>query len=73
MCAAATIITRDPAGRRKQSLRLHGVKTSGTISLFVDQVQRFHGPAGLDTATATGLSQVSASLLFYFERSSCHT
>lgn len=60
MCGLATIIAHDPAGRRKQSLRLHGVKTSGTISIFLDQVQRFHGPAGLDTAPATGLSQVGA-------------
>ncbi len=64
--SATAIIAHDPAGGRKQTLRLHGVKTSGTISILLNPVQGFHGPAGLDTATATGLSQVSASLVFHY-------
>jgi hypothetical protein len=37
------IIAHVPAGRRKQSLRLHGVKTAKTISMIVEPVRILHG------------------------------
>ncbi len=41
--AVKKIIAQDAAGRRKQSLRLHGVKTAKTISMIVEPVQILHG------------------------------